>query len=115
MEQNTSRGRPIFLNVERFPALLDGAPIETAAVVMELIAVYAPEGHGAFAFDPERCARAIRAGLPKASRSRREMTTSLLARLRPYLLRFFVELPDGRWALSPDVFSAVDGNPGTAS
>jgi hypothetical protein len=109
------RDRPLFMNVERFPAALNGAPVETAAVVMGLIGAFMPEGHGAFRFDPAACSETLRSQLPDNAPSKAELTPALLGRLQPYLLRFFTELPDGRWALSPDIFSSIDGNPGTVS
>ncbi len=49
------------------------------------------------------------------SLSYHEMTQAFLGRIRPELERFFVPQADTRWALNPDLFSVIDGNPGDAS
>jgi hypothetical protein len=82
---------PIFINTSRFMKLSRKTRKSHAGVVaIDMIATLTGGHLCAFSYDGDR-------------------------KMRKDLLKFFVELPDGRWIASPDVFSAVDGNPGSRS
>jgi hypothetical protein len=82
---------PIFINTSRFMKLSRKTRKSHAGVVaIDMIATLTGGHLCAFSYDEDR-------------------------KMRKDLLKFFVELPDGRWIASPDVFSAVDGNPGSRS
>lgn len=107
--------RPLFINVESFQAASREASVEAIGVVMSLIGAFMPEGAGALVFDPVKTAPALRGRLSPGSAAFHEITPEFLDRMRPDLVRFFTVLADGRWALNPDMFSAIDGNPDAAS
>lgn len=102
---------PIFINTSRFMKLSRETRKSHAGVVaIDMIATLTGGHLCAFSYDEDRVATAMAKIFTKESK-----TADELRKMRKDLLKFFVELPDGRWIASPDVFSAVDGNPGSRS
>ena len=101
------KGAPIYINMPRFLEVAQRVrPPEVIAVVMGLLGYC---NYQAFDFDPVRIAAFMSERRPD------DITPEQIDAWRPELLRFYVELSDGRWALNPEIFSVVDGNPGSMS
>jgi hypothetical protein len=99
--------RPIFIDVAAFRAACAGAPLRIVGLVPLLLGY---GGGGAFQWD----ARAIASWLSRECPNDRILAEEL-ENIAADLAPFFTALPDGRWVPSPVLFSAVDGNPGSAS
>lgn len=92
----------VWMNVEGMQDAMRGCRDPRAvAVAVGMLAAYAPDGAGAFRFSPAHVAR-----LCATPRSR--LTARAIEGMREDLLRFFVALPDGRWAASPALFVTND-------
>ena len=101
-----SEARPIYLNVVEAQRLAQKHSPRVVGIAFTLLGY---SGHQPFAWNPAAIAKWLR------SECADRITAAHVAAMKPALLDFFVELPDGRLTLNPTVFSAVDGNPGSQS
>ncbi|GAC1511701.1 MAG: hypothetical protein NVS1B6_18130 [Steroidobacteraceae bacterium] len=103
----TSNDPAIYIDTHEMRKRSRGIGLETLGVVPALLAY----GNGQpFAWDEVAISAFLTREVPVDP-----MTPDRLRAMRPGLLRFFAELPDGRWAPSNEVFSAVSANSGTES
>jgi len=94
--------RPVWTHAKNLAAAIHACGDARAVMVaFRVLATYAPEGVGAFVFDPAAFAAL-------ASNRREAITAADIEAMRGDLLRFFLVLPDGRWAPSPALFVAND-------
>ena len=101
--EDADRGESFYVNAERF--LANEAGPEAVGVAMDLIGhIWWPTKSG-FAFDEEALAARLAAALPA-----RGYTADMLRRHRDAIASFFIVLPDGRWAPSPEYVSPTDGD-----
>ncbi|NKC30188.1 hypothetical protein [Falsiroseomonas selenitidurans] len=101
--------RPVYVNAKAWRARTRRVKdLRIQAVAMEMLGAYTAGATLAFTFDPEAIARLV-------SSPREMVSAEDVLNMKDDLLLFFVALPDGRWAANPELFSAVDGNPGMES
>lgn len=104
-----SKERPVYINVpEMMKRLRKTKDSRSVAVAMAMLADYTASATLAFIFDPGAIARRV-------SSKREAVTADEVIGMKDDLLLFFTVLPDGRWAANPEMFSAIDGNPGAES
>jgi hypothetical protein len=92
------------LYIDTEAALANEAGNEAVGIAMDLITRVWWPTRSAFVFDPDKLATRLSRELPA-----RGYTAELLRRRRCEVATFFTILPDGRWAPSPEYFSATDG------
>ena len=103
----TSGEKPIWVHGRKLMEALDRAPAEASWLAMSLLTVFGMQEGGTFRFDAVTLATALNKALPRPAGTR-GITAKQLKRCKPYLAKVFSELPDGRWALNPDLFSVTD-------
>ena len=88
----------------------NAAGFEAVGIAMDLISCVWWPTKQPFSYDPTRLAESLGKALPA-----RGYTPDALERNAAEVESFFVVLPDGTWAPSPQYFSIANGNPGRAS
>jgi hypothetical protein len=103
--------RPIWIDVSAMREVLRDIESPATTGVMMALLNYTGSPYHPFRWEPAKIAAFVNTSL----RKRDHISVTDLESMRPSLLKFFVELPDGRWVPNPALFSATDGNPGAAS
>jgi hypothetical protein len=79
--------------------------LRAVGIAADMLAALTVGATQAFKFDADVISKLV-------SNAAETVTPDEVLRLKDKLLLFFVELPDGRWAPSPEIFSATDPNQG---
>jgi hypothetical protein len=101
-------GDPLYINVGAFTR--DGVSMQGGGLAMDLISLVWWPLKAPFVWDEEALAQLLNEALPA-----RGYTVESVRQHTPSAKTFFTQLPDGRWAPSPEYFSLTNGNPGTQS
>lgn len=98
---------PIFINTDEVLARSKRTSLFAVGIMVQLLGCC---GNGPFQWEPA----AIAAWLTEHGAGD-VISEADLREIEDNLHLFFFVLPDGRWVPSHEVFSVVDGNPGSAS
>jgi hypothetical protein len=105
---SNSEEQPIYIDTRAM--LANKAGLEAVGIAMDLLTIVWWPTKAPFAFDAKALAAQLSELLPA-----RGYSDDVILRNLSGLRTFFTELPDGRWAPSPQFFSLSNGNPGSAS